>query len=222
MKFKFLTPVIILGIALLINFASCKKETVLKETVTPTAPTTNEDLISMLDQTDKKYLEVEVTEGNEVQEFSSPNEGIVESYLLVEQDMDDAGYKRTVERRFISCIKKLDLTDAQVASLRLTLRQFEECKAADVKKHREAYELLRKRIEKIRQEALAKLKRGDITKAQFEEKMQLLKKDFVESLRKIKMSYASNLRMCYEKFLRGIKATLTDRQWRAFMECYRS
>jgi hypothetical protein len=27
MKFKFLTPVIILGIALLINLASCKKET---------------------------------------------------------------------------------------------------------------------------------------------------------------------------------------------------
>lgn len=217
MKFKFLTPVIILGIALLINLASCKKET-----ATPTAPTTTEDLISVLDQTDKNYQEVEVIDGNEEQEFSSQNEGLAESYLLVEQDMDNAGYKRTVERRFISCIKKLDLTDAQVASLRLTLRQFEECKAADVRKHREAYELLRKRIENIRQEALAKLKRGDITKAQFEEKMQLLRKDFVESLRKIKMSYASNLRMCYEKFLRGIKATLTDRQWRAFMECYRS
>lgn len=216
MKFKFLTPVFILGIALLINFASCKKET-----ATPTTPTT-EDLISVLDQTDKNYQEVEVIDGNEEQEFSSQNEGLAESYLLVEQDMDNAGYKRTVERRFISCIKKLDLTDAQVASLRSTLRQFEGCKAADVKKHREAYELLRKRIENIRQEALAKLKRGDITKAQFEEKMQMLRKDFVESLRKIKMSYASNLRMCYEKFLRGIKATLTDRQWRAFMECYRS
>lgn len=216
MKFKFLTPVFILGIALLINFASCKKET-----ATPTTPTT-EDLISVLDQTDKNYQEVEVIDGNEDQEFSSQNEGLAESYLLVEQDMDNAGYKRTVERRFISCIKKLDLTDAQVASLRSTLRQFEGCKAADVKKHREAYELLRKRIENIRQEALAKLKRGDITKAQFEEKMQMLRKDFVESLRKIKMSYASNLRMCYEKFLRGIKATLTDRQWRAFMECYRS
>ena len=217
MKFKFLTPVFILGIALLINFASCKKET-----ATPTTPTSTEDLISVLDQTDENYQEVEVIDGNEEQEFSSQNEGLAESYLLVEQDMDNAGYKRTVERRFISCIKKLDLTDAQVASLRSTLRQFEGCKAADVKKHREAYELLRKRIENIRQEALAKLKRGDITKAQFEEKMQMLRKDFVESLRKIKMSYASNLRMCYEKFLRGIKATLTDRQWRAFMECYRS
>ena len=217
MKFKFLTPVIILGIALLINLASCKKET-----ATPTAPTTTEDLISVLDQTDKNYQEVEVIDGNEEQEFSSQNEGLAESYLLEEVDMDNAGYKRNVERRFISCIKKLDLTDAQVASLRSNLRQFEGCKAADVRKHREAYELLRKRIENIRQEALAKLKRGDITKAQFEEKMQLLRKDFVESLRKIKMSYASNLRMCYEKFLRGIKATLTDRQWRAFMECYRS
>ena len=49
MKFKFLTPVFILGIALLINFASCKKET-----ATPTTPTT-EDLISVLDQTDKNY-----------------------------------------------------------------------------------------------------------------------------------------------------------------------
>jgi hypothetical protein len=218
MKFKFLTPVFILGIALLINFASCKKET-----ATPTAPTTtNEDLISVLDQTDKNYQDVEVIEGNEEQEFSSQNEGLPESYLLEELDMDNAGYKRTVERRFITCIKKLDLTDAQVASLRLTLRQFEECKAADVRKHREAYELLRKSIENKRKEALAKLKRGDISKAQFEEKMQLLKKDFVESLRKIKMSYASNLRMCYEKFLKGIKSTLTDRQWKAFMECYRS
>jgi hypothetical protein len=217
MKFKFLTPVIILGIALLINLASCKKET-----ATPTAPTTTEELVSLLDQTDKNYQEVQFIDGNEEQEFSSQNEGLPESYLLEEVDMDNAGYKRTVERRFITCIKKLDLTDAQVASLRLTLRQFEGCKAVDVRKHREAYELLRNRIEKTRQEALAKLKRGDITKAQFEEKMQLLRKDFVESLRKIKMSYASNLRICYEKFLKGIKSTLTDRQWKAFMECYRS
>lgn len=217
MKFKFLTPVIILGVALLVNFASCKKET-----TTPTTPsTTNEELVTLIDQTDKSYQEAEVIDGTEEQEFSALNEGLPESYMLIEKDMDDAGYKRSVERRFISCIKKLDLTDAQVASLRLSLRQFEGCKAEDVRKHREAYELLRKRIENIRIETLAKLKRGDITRAQFEEKMQLLRKDFVESLRKIKMSYASNLRNCYEKFLRGIKATLTDRQWVAFIQCYR-
>ncbi|MDP2174701.1 MAG: hypothetical protein Q8K70_02195 [Bacteroidota bacterium] len=218
MKKNLLKIALTLSIAFILSIVGCKKETI---QTTSNDVASAQELETIINETDEKYNEVEVVDGGEDKEFYAENEGLPESYLLTEQDMDEAGFKRTVEKRFIRCIKKLELSDEQAKKLRMVLRSYEECKANDIKKHRFAYESLRNRIENIRKEYLAKLKRGDITREQFAEKMQLLRKDFVESLRKIKQSHASNLKMCYDKFIRGIKTTLTDRQWKAFIECYR-
>jgi hypothetical protein len=219
MKNNLLKIALTLSIALMLSIVGCKKETI---KTTSNDLTGNQELEAVITETDQKYNEVEVSDGGEDIEFYAENEGLPESYLLTEKDMDDAGFKRTVERRFIHCIKKLELSDEQAQKLRMVLRGYEECKTNDIKKHREAYESLRNRVENIRKEYLAKLKRGDITREKFAEKMQFLRKDFVESLRKIKQSNAANLKMCYDKFIRGIKATLSERQWKAFIECYRA
>lgn len=200
---------------LLTTVTGCKKET---QTIDDSA---RYDAQVMIDDADNDYNEVVITEGSETSEFSAENEGLPEVYTLTEVDMDDAGYKRGLEKRFFTCLKKLDLTDTQVARLRKALGAFEACKANDIKAHREAYAKLVIRIEAQRKEYLAQLKNGKITKAQFEVKMKELRADFEKSLKYIKVSFAKNLKACYEKFARAMKEILTDKQWRAFVNCYR-
>lgn len=174
----------------------------------------------IIDDADVAYNEVNTAGGTEDEAFSAANEGLPEAYTLEEIDMDNAGYKRT-DKRFFACLKKLDLTDTQVMRVRKALKAYEACKAYDIQKHREAFAKLVIRVEAARKEYITQLKGGKITRAQFEDKMAALRKDFHESLRYIKTSYAKNLKACYDKYMRGIKEILTERQWKAFVSCYR-
>ncbi len=207
------------GIAIIAFFAvaitGCKKET------TTTDTSAQYDALVMVDAADNSYNAVNVNEGSETTEFYAENEGMPEVYTLTETDMDDAGFKRGLEKRFFTCLKKLDLTDTQAKQIRKALRGFEECKAGDIKAHREAYAKLLLRIENLRKEYLAQLKNGKITKAQFAAKMKDLRADFESNLKKIKEMYAKSLRVCHEKFMRALKEILTDRQWKAFVDCYK-
>jgi hypothetical protein len=215
MKRKLIHTGFALTLIALFTVTGCKKE----EQIADDSAQYAEQL--MIDDADKSYNEVAITEGGEDSEFSAENEGLPEAYVLVETDMDDAGFKRGIERRFFTCLKKLNLTDTQVVLLRKAVRAYEECKAADIKRHREAYAKLILRIEAARKDLLVKLRTGQITKAQFEQGIKELRADFMESLRKIKMSYAKTLKACYDKFLRASRAAMTDRQWKAFVNCYR-
>lgn len=194
---------------------SCKKETIVEDT------TAQYDAQIMISAADNAYNTTKVTEGSETTEFYAENEGLPEMYTLTEEDMDSAGFKRSVEKRFFTCLKKLELTDTQAARIRKSLRAYEECKSADIKSHREAYAKLLTRIENLRKEYLTQLKNGKITKAQFEVKMRELRSDFETSLKAIKATYAKRLNACYEKFMRALKEILTERQWKAFVDCYR-
>jgi len=207
------------GLALLsfalVMVTGCKKES------TPFDTTAQYDAQLMINAANDAYNNTNVTEGSETTEFSAENEGLPEVYTITEEDMDNAGFKRTGEKRFFTCLKKLDLSDTQAKRIRMSLRAFEECKSADIKAHREAYTKLHTRIENLRKEYLAQLKNGKITKAQFEAKMKNLRSDFETSLKAIKASYAKRLNACYEKFMRALKEILTERQWKAFVDCYR-
>lgn len=218
MKNKLMNTALAFCAILAIAIIGCKK------TETTVAPATTENVVEaqvMIDEADVAYNDIQVIGGSETEEFSSPNEGLIEVYTFVETDMDDAGFKRGLEKRFFTCLKKLELGDTPVLKLRKALRAYEECKAADIKKHREAYAALQTRTENARKEYLAQLKNGKITKAQFEAKMKELRTKYENSLKEIKQSYARTLKACYDKFMRAVKEILTERQWKAFVSCYR-
>ena len=215
MKLKLIHTGLALAVIAVLTVTSCKKET---QQINDDA---KYDAQLIIDDADKSYNEVAINEGGENDEFSSDNEGLPEAYILVETDMDDAGFKRGVDRRYFACLKKLNLTDTQAAQIRKALRAYEACKAADIKRHREAYAKLILRIEAARKDLLAQLRAGKITKAEFEQGIKELRADFVKSLRIIKESFAKTLKACYDKFLRATKEILTDRQWKAFVDCYR-
>lgn len=204
-----------LAAIMLFAVTGCKKEAVVVE------DNSKYEADAMINDADNSYNDVVITEGGETTEFSAENEGLPEVYTLIEMDMDDAGFKRGLEKRFLTCLKKLELTDSQAKRVRMAFRAFEECKANDIRLHREAYAKLLNRVEAQRKEYVAQLKNGKITKAQFEAKMKELREDFHTSLRYIKASFAKTLKACYDKFVRNLKGTLTDRQWKAFVDCYR-
>lgn len=193
-----------------------------KESTTPAIDNSAKyDEALLVNDADNSYNEVAVAGGDENTDFSSDNEGLPEAYILVETDMDDAGYKRGDLRRFFACLKKLTLTDTQVAMIRRDLHEYEGCKAMDIQHHREAYAKLILRINHARQELVTKLRNGTITKMQFEQGMKDLRADFVKSLHDIKASYAKTLRACHEKFIKALRNILTADQWKAFVDCYR-
>ncbi len=216
MKRKFIHIGLALALIMMVAVTGCKKET-----ATIADDSAKYDAQLIIDDADISYNAANVTEGGETTEFSAVNEGLPEAYTLIETDMDDAGFKRLEDKRYFACLKKLNLSDTQVAQLRKALRAYEACKAADIVRHREAYAKLLLRIENSRKEYLAQLRNGVITKAQFEEKMKALRADFEQSLRYIKASFAKTLKACYEKFMRATKEILTERQWKAFVDCYR-
>lgn len=209
----------IAGFALILLFTAtgCKKEKVQQAI----EDNTRYEVEAMMNDADESYNKAEFTEGDETTEFQAENEGLHEAYTLIETDMDDAGFKRGLEKRFLSCLRKLNLSDTQVAQMRKAFRAYEECKANDVRLHREAYKKLHIRIEAKRKELIALLRDGKISRQQFEEKMKMLRADFHDSLREIKKKHAAHLKLCYEKFLRHLKSIMTDRQWKAFVDCYR-
>ncbi len=95
MKFKFLTPVIILGIALLINLASCKKETALepvKQTPTVETVTAQKDCYVFEKNGSKINLQLEQngTEAN----------GIL-TYSLAEKDSNKGTLKGKIENNIL-------------------------------------------------------------------------------------------------------------------------
>jgi hypothetical protein len=219
MKLKFIHTGIALALSTILMVSSCKKET---QTATPaTEDNTKYEASLLIDDADKSYMETNITGGTEDAAFTAENEGLAESYTFVETDMDDAGFKRGDAKRFFVCLKKLDLTDSQVVLLRRALKAYETCKAEDIRKHREAYEKLSDTIEHSRKELSTRLKLGKITKAQFEQQMKELRTHFEIALRRIKLSYAKTLRACYERYMRANKEILTERQWKAFVDCYR-
>jgi hypothetical protein len=215
MKLKSIYMGVALAVITIFTVTSCKKETKMVDDAA------KYDAQLVIDDADNSYQAVVVTEGGEDIEFASENEGLPEAYTLVETDMDDAGFKRNGDKRFFACLKKLNLSDTQVVQIRKALRAYEACKVVDIKRHREAYAKLLLRIETSRKELLGKLRAGKITKAEFEKGMKELRADFEKSLRYIKESFAKNLKACYDKFLRATKEILTERQWKAFVDCYR-
>lgn len=220
MKLKSINTALALSAIILFAAVGCKKQA---ETVAPATDNTalfEAQATAIVDNADVTYNDAVVLGGSETDAFYAENDGLTEAYAMVETDMDNAGFKRA-DNHYFSCIKNLNLTDTQAMKLRRALRAYEECKAADVKAHREAYAKLVLRIENARKDLLAQLKNGTITKTQFAEGIAKLRKEFETGLRYIKASYAKTLKACYYKFMSATKEILTERQWKAFVDCYR-
>jgi Spy/CpxP family protein refolding chaperone len=214
------TTLIVLALATLV-FTGCRKEK-LFNTSDPAATVNNSETNSEVDilvnESSILYLETTINEGSESIPFSAVNDGLIEDYMATTAGFDASNADHN---SLVRCLKSLNLSEDQIAKLRRAFAAFEDCKAADIKKHRAAYEALKAKVEAARQDLVKKLRNNEITKAEFEKAMKSLRQRFQHALAEIKRSFAKDLKECHRKFLAHIKEILTERQWAAFVKCHK-
>jgi hypothetical protein len=214
------------AVILTIAFSSCSK----KESITPKTDNSvvNNEMveqeISVLnDQTDDEFENSELMGGTETEGFYLDNDGIPDAYQITESTADYIlGSKRAGEaRRFIACMKELNLSKDQIESLRKAFKIYEECHSSILVRHRLAIKSLLEKYNNKHAELVKALREGKITKRQFEERVQGLRKAFMQERHEINSKVRAALKECYAHLLKNINRILNERQWKAFVNCYR-
>ena len=220
MKNQILKTGILLFAAATLVFSSCKKEMVAPIVENAQEATSNDmNLVTIADQADADYLAIDINGGDENAAFEALNEGLTDEYLMDASSFDKL--EKAGKNQLIRCLKSVDLSSDQIAKIRKALAAYEDCKAASIKKHRAAYGELKDKVEAARKDLVKKYRNNEITKEEFHKGMKNLRERFNQALKNIKESYAKSLRACFERFLGHLKEILTERQWKAFVNCYK-
>lgn len=200
-------------------FTGCKKEE--NAVNSDTAQQSQVDL--MADEADKAYKSDNYTGGDESNAFYIDNDGLPEAYTLEASDMDESGQKRGhgSSKSFIKCLRKLNLTDTQVMDIKQAMSDFETCKFADIRAHRDSIFALLMRTDSSRKALIKDFRDSVINYAQLKQGMKDLRTDFAIAMRAIKLSHAQSLKACYAAYLTQMQTILTPRQWNAFLKCRR-
>lgn len=205
-------------------FTGCRKE--LNQPVNPNSASSADFVLTDVDalavQADNDFVNSEITGGTESEEFAISNDGLPDAYCVTEATADINSLRRDVDGAGIrKCLSELKLSDEQIAKIRRIFKGYEECKHSVIVRHRNISQELLKKYNSKRDELLKALRNGRITKAQFEAKMKELRKMYNAEREALNQKARAALKDCYTKMLRSLNGVLTERQWKAFVNCYR-
>lgn len=206
-----------------IIFTGCSKE----QTEVSSTPSASElsipevDVLSTL--ADEAFMNAEIEGGNEFEEFTMENDGLPDAYQVTEATADEINSTKRDgnARRFRACLSDLKLDRDQIAKIRRTFKAYEECKHHIIVRHRNALHELIKTYNAKREELVKAVRNGRITKAEFETKMKELRVEFNRHKHNLASKARAALKDCYAKMLRSMHSILSERQWKAFVNCYR-
>jgi hypothetical protein len=214
------------AVILTIAFSSCSK----KESINPSNDNSvvgnemvEQEIAVLNDQTDDEFENSELMGGSETEGFYLDNDGIPDAYQITESTADYiSGSKRAGEaRRFIACMKELNLSKDQIESLRKAFKIYEDCHSSILVRHRLAIKSLLAKYNDKHAELVKALRNGRITKEEFAKKVQELRKAFMRERHEINSKVRTALKDCYSHLLKNIHRILNERQWKAFVNCYR-
>jgi DNA anti-recombination protein RmuC len=165
-------------------------------------------------------------------EMVAANEGISVDYLVNSDDLDEnetlsgrhsSGRDDIKNHSFMRCLKGLKLDSAQMRQLRIALKDYNDCNASAVHRARAIHAKLAAKYKDLAAEQAQLLKDGKITKAEFQQRIERIRKAFQKELRELQLKEKVNaaLKDCHAKFLRKLNGILTERQWKAFVACYK-
>lgn len=175
----------------------------------------------LADQADNEFVNLEVSGGTESEGFVLENDGLPDAYQVTESTIDEMNKRDGNAKRLRHCLSKLELSSEQVAKIRRLFHAYEECKGSIVKRHAGAVRDLVARFNERHEELVKALRNGRITKQQFEEKVKALRAEFNRTKAALAEKARAALKSCYTHMLRGMNGVLTERQWKAFVNCYR-
>lgn len=222
MKNTFKLP--IAAIALLVFAASCSKE---DTSISSANAGSTELVLPEVDQlgiqADEAFINTEFTGGTETEDFAISNDGIPDQYMVTASTVDDmvSGKRDGNARRMRACLSELELSGEQITKIRVVFGHYEDCNKSIIHRHREAMKNLTDSMNAKLKLLVEALKNGRITKDQFEANVKEMRSRF--STIRIALAEKSRAAMkeCYTRMLRGLNQILTERQWKAFVICYK-
>ena len=228
MKRNFKNAALAIGIMAL-AFIGCRKE---KMILNPSLNDVSEsDIQALVAQTESESESLEITYNEVTGEMYAANEGIAADYLVTEENFDvnptptgsNSSENEVEDHSFIRCLKDLKLDEDQIKKIRIALGEYKDCKASAIKRARAIHEKLEAKYKELAEEQLKLLRAGKITKKEYEQRIARLRYAFQKELRELQLEEKLHeaLKDCYSKFLRQLHGILTERQWKAFLNCYK-
>ena len=227
MKQNFKKAALAFGIMAL-AFTGCRKEQ-----LNPALNNFSESEIQALAvQTETESETAEIFYDEASNEIFAANEGISVDYLVNAEDLDAnenvAGSNSSTtsnvrNHSFLRCLKDLKLEDDQIKKIRIALGEYKDCKASVIHRARAIHAALVAKYKDLAAERAKLLRAEKITKTEYEQRMARLRHAFQKELRELQLKDKVNeaLKDCHAKFLRHLNSILTDRQWKAFVDCYK-
>ncbi|HEY1045393.1 MAG TPA: hypothetical protein VGF79_03070 [Bacteroidia bacterium] len=177
----------------------------------------------MTTQADEAFANSEVMGGTESEGFYFENNGLPEAYRLDESCITDLNSSKRDENTngITKCLSKLELSDDQIVSLRKSFKAYEECKSSVINRYTLALDGLIKKYNAQHELLLKALRNGRITKQEFEAKVRALRVLLMREKQELASKARHAVKACYGSLLRSMHSILNERQWKAFVNCYR-
>ncbi|MBE0662115.1 MAG: hypothetical protein IH597_06580 [Bacteroidales bacterium] len=204
---------IVVSVFSLAILVSCNKE---RQDSLQEQQITVDEIVEIVNQ---NYLGSNVIEGDEQTPFFVTNEGLIDEYLASESSFENQD--KSVNNRFIRCLKSVNLDDEQIPQARRALKAYENRNERIIQKHRQAFSQLHDRMENNRTELIRQLRSGEIDRVEFKRKMTQLRTQYQQALIRIKESNASDFSRSFRMLMQNLNNVLTERQWNAFTGCLR-
>lgn len=231
MKKTLKTAALVIGMITL-AITGCKKESTKATTDENTEATKNANIEALIVQSEQDNDAMEAYYNDATDDISIENDGMAADYAVEPQDIDadessmDANVKEREKVRgnsFIHCLRKVELEKDQIRKIKSAIENYRDCKASATKRARAIYAELYGKYKGLAQEQTRLFKDGKITKDEYEARIKRIRLAFSKELRELQLKEKLHeaFRNCYKTLLHDISGVLTERQWKAFVNCYK-
>ena len=184
-----------------------------------------DEINALTDQAIKGFENQEVYSDEPEKSIYMQDNGIPPDFLVEETDLEgkDTLRKHIRDHSFIECLRGLNLTEAQKSEIKKGIREYRDCKEDAVKRAKAIYrDLLAKYKDKFARIREAFIN-GTISREKYKELVAELKIEFQRELQSLylKEKLYNSFKICFWSFLKDLHSILTERQWKAFAECYK-
>ncbi|TRZ74981.1 MAG: hypothetical protein D4R97_03260 [Bacteroidetes bacterium] len=207
----------------LILLSACKKEK------SGNQASYEDQIMIMVNKAGSDMNNQEVLTDDSSQTIYMINDGIAADFLADESCMEENEQGNNTEIKFIRdhsfihCLKGLSLSVTQKAQIKQDLRVYKACTQHAIQRAKTIYHDLREKYQVKYQRLWNAYQNGTITREEFRKKVAELKAAFKKELREmhLKEKLDDALKVCLRKFFKTLHETLSERQWNAFVECYK-
>ena len=211
--------VLIMLLGALIAFTACSKQNE-TSSVSP-----EDEIIALADKAITGMDAQEVYSDNPDMGIYMKNDGIPADFLVEETDIEgkDTVRANIREKSFLACLRGLNLTETQVSEIKRDIKSYRECKENAVQRAKAIYRDLHEKYKAKYKRIYAAFLDGTISREKFKTLVEELRIEFRRELHSLQLKEKLHdaFKKCFRIFLEDLHSILTERQWNAFVDCYK-